>query len=276
MVILGARADDNLGSNLNAPFGDISGDGIPEFLMGNPFGDGPAGARASCGELYVIPGGSPLPATLDLLSAGVGHSVIYGAEAGDDLAVSQRVGTGDFNGDGVQDVIVGSYASGPANARLECGEASVLYGSSSSASATVRRTAIATNPLPLDFDTARAAIDYSSGSGGPLTTVTLHRNTTGITQFPAPSLAGGHWEVGTSRTGFSATVALRYLDSEVAGMTESALRVYRAASIGGTYTLVPSQTLDTVRNTIKFTTTTFSDFVIVDTSTGVGDWAMFD
>jgi len=54
--------------------------------------------------------------------------VVYGADPGDSLGVSQAA-TGDFNGDGVMDLLIGAHhADGPSNRRPGGGEAYVFFG----------------------------------------------------------------------------------------------------------------------------------------------------
>ncbi len=52
--------------------------------------------------------------------------IVYGADA-DDRAY--QIGTGDLNGDGVADLVIGAEtADGPGNTRTDAGEAYVFYG----------------------------------------------------------------------------------------------------------------------------------------------------
>jgi hypothetical protein len=65
--------------------------------------------------------------TIDL-AAGTQAVTVFGEDQGDGLAISQAA-TGDFDGDGFMDLLVGAnHADGPANSRPEAGEAYVFFG----------------------------------------------------------------------------------------------------------------------------------------------------
>jgi len=54
---------------------------------------------------------------------------VYGADSGDFLSDIPALATGDFNHDGIDDVLVGArFADGPANSRKDAGEAYVVFG----------------------------------------------------------------------------------------------------------------------------------------------------
>ena len=124
IMILGRRSGDRFGSGFGA--GDINRDGIPDLVMGAPGGDGPGGSRSNGGEAYVIFGSGSLPQRIDL-GATSADVTVFGADPQDQLGAS--VATGDINGDGVEDLVVGAPgASGPSNRRGSSGEAYVIYG----------------------------------------------------------------------------------------------------------------------------------------------------
>jgi hypothetical protein len=65
------------------------------------------------------------------LAAGASDLTIFGADAGDYLADRFSLTSGDFNGDGKDDILVGApLADGPDNARTNAGEAYVVFGRS--------------------------------------------------------------------------------------------------------------------------------------------------
>lgn len=123
---LGADAEDELG--VQACFADLDGDGYDDLVLAAWLADGPRNERARCGEVYLffggpveaVRGGEPIDAT-----------VVYGPEAGTRIGSSASLG--DFNGDGLEDLLVGArYSDGPADSlRPRSGEAFLVLGGSS-------------------------------------------------------------------------------------------------------------------------------------------------
>ena len=90
--------------------GDVNDDGIGDFIIGASGKDWPG--RPDAGAVYVIFGSPDLYGPIDLstFSADV---TILGAAGGD--ACGHVVASGDVNGDGVDDLLIGAdYADGPA------------------------------------------------------------------------------------------------------------------------------------------------------------------
>lgn len=86
-----------------ADAGDVNGDGMSDFLIGDYYHDGPTGPGTAHGQayLFVSPHG-------DLLHTWTG-------EAWDDFFGFSVAGAGDVNGDDVPDVLLGAYShDGPA------------------------------------------------------------------------------------------------------------------------------------------------------------------
>jgi len=127
ITIFGPDEGDQLARALAA--GDVNGDGIDDLVLAAPFADGPANDRPESGESYVLLGTASWPETIDLADDEPA-SVAMGPDSNDLAGFS--LATGDFNGDGTSDVLIGAlWADGPGNARTDAGEAYVLLGSSS-------------------------------------------------------------------------------------------------------------------------------------------------
>jgi len=123
-IIQGIDVNDTLGSVIST--GDVNGDGVADILLGASGAAGPGNSRMSAGEAYAVFGGLALKGTRDLEKQPA-DVTIYGADAGDGLGYS--VIAGDFNGDGITDLILSAPgASGPNNTRDGAGEVYVIFG----------------------------------------------------------------------------------------------------------------------------------------------------
>ncbi len=113
VTLYGADSGDQAGAIIS---GDFNGDGIVDAALGAPFADGPSNQRTDAGEVYIFLGPFAPGTSLD---AGKGDydAVFYGTTAADDLGRALTVG--DFNGDGVDDIVMAAPAAN--------GQAGLLY-----------------------------------------------------------------------------------------------------------------------------------------------------
>ncbi|TSE08870.1 HYR domain-containing protein [Aquimarina algiphila] len=105
-VVEGENEQDDLGYSVKDA-GDVNGDGISDIIIGAPFVD--SGSIEDVGEAYVIFGGSGVSSTsFDITSLnGTNGFIIRGTNQNDRLGTSVST-AGDFNDDGVDDIIIGS------------------------------------------------------------------------------------------------------------------------------------------------------------------------
>jgi hypothetical protein len=108
----GEDAGDN--ARLPASAGDLDGDGLEDLIVGAPYSD--RGGKDS-GAVYVLYG----PATAGG-SLGAADAVLAGSAPGDQAGLA-AAGIGDFNGDGLGDLLVGAFS-----ADSETGHAALFLG----------------------------------------------------------------------------------------------------------------------------------------------------
>jgi len=130
-TIMGARAGDLFGNESH--LADLDGDGRADVISGAQNYDGPNGDRDNAGGVVVYYGRAERPRRVDLLDLPDAASqtvLIVGEQPGDRLGI--WVDSGDVDGDGLVDVILGADQSdGPDDARPDCGAIYVLFGGQS-------------------------------------------------------------------------------------------------------------------------------------------------
>mmetsp|Transcript_61172 Transcript_61172/g.126311 ORF Transcript_61172/g.126311 Transcript_61172/m.126311 type:complete len:780 (+) Transcript_61172:94-2433(+) len=127
-VIVGIEKFDEFAGSVSAA-GDVNGDGVGDLLIG---ASGSDEGSANAGSVYVIFGrtdGFPEEVYVENLD-GVAGFAIHGASSNDYLGLSVS-GTGDVNGDGMDDLVVGNWGYDlPGTGGSAQGGAHVLYGRS--------------------------------------------------------------------------------------------------------------------------------------------------
>jgi hypothetical protein len=197
-------------------------------------------------------------------------------------------GAGDVNGDGLADLIVGAYGATPAGTSY-AGESYVVFSPETPAvTATYQissmigdasRRAVGESGDGSDSSTpaSRCWLDFDAGDNGSgepsQETATLTRNNLGISNLAPPGfesdVADVVWEINTDRVNWtSAAVTLKYLDSEIAGISgvEADLGIFTAPALSGPWTFQPT-TKDAARNELRATVSGFAFFAIGNDNT---------
>ncbi len=125
-VLTGIDGGDLTGRSVSGA-GDVNSDGFSDLIIGAPGGD--LDGRPNAGQSYVVFGASTIGGSgswsLDDLDGENGF-VINGAMP-NDLSGGAVSGTGDVNGDGVDDLIVGAYGAN-VDGVTDAGESYVIFG----------------------------------------------------------------------------------------------------------------------------------------------------
>lgn len=121
-IVQGANASDNSGWSVSSA-GDINGDSLSDIIIGAPFAS--PNSKANAGIIYVIYGNNSLLIDLAYLTP-IQGVIIQGANASDNFGYSAN-SAGDFNGDGLSDIIIGARAADP-DGKLNAGTSYVIYG----------------------------------------------------------------------------------------------------------------------------------------------------
>jgi hypothetical protein len=105
VTFYGANAGDHAASIVT---GDFNGDGFMDVALGAASANGPGNNPAGAGAVYVFFGPFAPGSSLDAAAAQY-DAVFYGANAGDGLG--RTLAVGDFNGDGVDDLVMAAPAA---------------------------------------------------------------------------------------------------------------------------------------------------------------------
>lgn len=217
-VIQGDAAGDQAGRSV-AVVGDMNGDGFGDIVVGAPYGDDAGGGA---GEAYVIYGTNSTLGTLvagrqilDLSNLAVSEGLIIQGELTGDFLGGALAGVGDVNGDGLDDLAIGTPLSDGAG--NFSGGAYVVYGS-----ATILGQAVTDQGVTrqvLDLADLTAAQGFSVQGTGSLASTGSALGSAGdvngdgytdlIVSAPSPGLAGDAYVLFGNANGIGDPVGAR-------------------------------------------------------------------
>ena len=128
-VLDGLNTGDRTGFSVNSA-GDINGDGVDDIAIGAPRADRDAQVYDN-GKVYVVFGSTIVgPPSVDLESLDGTNGFVFEGANGEDRTGYSVDATGDINGDGLDDLIIGSPRT-DANGYSNTGTSYVVFGSNS-------------------------------------------------------------------------------------------------------------------------------------------------
>ncbi|MBB5222196.1 Ca2+-binding RTX toxin-like protein [Amaricoccus macauensis] len=160
----GVNARDQSGRSV-AGIGDVNGDGIADMMIGARGGD--PGGRSAAGQSYVLFGTKAgFAAEIELSDIdGTNGFRIDGVDAGGHSG-SWVAGAGDFNGDGIDDMLVGAMHADPGGL-VDAGETYLVFGTKDGFGATLDLSTLSdATGLRLEGIEAGGALGRSAEAAG--------------------------------------------------------------------------------------------------------------
>jgi hypothetical protein len=216
--ILGASVNDQWGTAVSSA-GDFNKDGIDDFIIGGGEFDPPS--RANAGGAVVIFGKTSGWADIRLASftSGSAGFWIWGAAADGDKCGYSVGALGDVNGDGADDLVVGSYGA-DSNGKVDAGTSYVLFGhSNATAFGTIDLSTFSAGVAGFKIfgATARDVSGYSLSGAGDINGDGYRDMLIGALYYDCP----GASDCGAVYVIFGHSVSTAFMDIDLALLTNS-------------------------------------------------------
>ena len=104
---------------------DINGDGVQDIIIGAPYPEGPVRGRDNLEKVYLFYGRKKTPRVMDLNKADL---ILFKTYSAHSARFGQAIASGDLNGDGFNDLILGAPHSSGGDKKFRAGEVYVLFG----------------------------------------------------------------------------------------------------------------------------------------------------
>ncbi|MBI3952003.1 MAG: FG-GAP repeat protein [Acidobacteria bacterium] len=161
----GARFGDELVT------GDVNGDGLPDVIVGIPHADG--GGRRDVGQVAIYFGGSNFGARVG--------ATLQAPDPVDDAHFGAVLATGDVNGDGIDDILVGAPGA-TAGDQVDAGLVYIFHGDRTFDTSSDRTLQAPTPQADARFGVSIAVGDFNGGGAD----IVVGANLTDITTGQAP------------------------------------------------------------------------------------------
>ncbi|MBI1406162.1 MAG: hypothetical protein GC145_08565 [Caulobacter sp.] len=204
--LAGVAQDDRVWAVASA--GDVNGDGMVDLMIGAPQSDANG---ANAGSVYIVFGrAGPYDASIDLAGLDGATGFRITGAAADDRVGKAIASAGDLNGDGFEDIVIGSYAAPNSSG---AGRVYVVFGKAGGFDASFDLANLdGSNGFRLDGPTSSFS-GAAVASAGDLNGDGLDDLLIGAWQLSAAGAsAGGGYVVFGKTLGFAATLSLAALD----------------------------------------------------------------
>ncbi|CAC9967407.1 hypothetical protein [uncultured Gammaproteobacteria bacterium] len=161
-VIIGENEGDNSGYSVSSA-GDVNGDGLDDLIIGADKAD--LGNKLDTGKSYVIFGKTDSTAiNLSTIASGTGGFVINGENV-DDISGNSVSTAGDVNGDGLDDLIVGSKYADLSN-KTNAGKSYVIFGKTDNTAVNLSAIVSGTGGFVINGENASNYSGYTVSTAG--------------------------------------------------------------------------------------------------------------